>query len=91
MRGHIFTDKERRRLKRWLETGDENGMTRKLFYQIRQNTMVLVRDVELLLKVRKELKRSGRWGRRLSSRQRSEFASRLGVSASTLKRKERST
>jgi len=60
MRSYIFTDSEVRRLRRWLETGEEDDTTRQIFVQIRRNMNGLERQLELLTAVARELRLQGR-------------------------------
>ena len=87
MRGFIFTERERRLLERWLEEGEETGETLKVFHWIRRNLSPLREDVELMLRVIRELKRRRRWRGRLTGR--SEFGSRLRRAESALTRARR--
>ena len=61
MRGFIFTERERERLREWLCCGVEDQGTRALFVAVRRNVPVLRGDLELLLRVVVELRRRGRW------------------------------
>ena len=56
MRGYIFTDNERRRLRKWLETGEEDTTTRSIFVNIRRNLNMITDDVGLLMDVAKMLR-----------------------------------
>jgi len=85
MRSYIFTTKERRLLKEWLETGEENGVTRKLFTLIRWSMPQLVRDLTLLSNVTKELSRRDRYLGRARLPEKSRSASQRVESGSTLK------
>ncbi len=87
MRKFIFTERERRLLERWLEEGEETGETLKVFTWIRANTSPVREDVELMLRVIRELRRRRRWRGRPSSR--SEFGSRLRRAGSALTRERR--
>ena len=87
MRSFIFTKRERRLLERWLEEGEETGETVKVFHWIRRNLTSVREDVELMIRVIRELKRRRRWRGRLSSR--SEFGSRLRRAGSALTRARR--
>ena len=84
MRKFIFTDRERRLLERWLEEGEETGETLKVFTWIRANTSPVREDVELMLRVIRELKKRRRWRGRI--RDRSEFGSALRRAESALTR-----
>ena len=77
MRGYVFTDNERLKLRCWLESGVEDDGTRKLFVAVRRNLDRLANDVELLVLVCRGLREEGRlagrgrlprgFGRRLPS------------------------
>jgi len=73
MRKYIFTARDRERLRRWLETGEEDDTTRMLFVDIRQSLNRLTNDVALLTDVCRELRAQdriagrGRLPRRLES------------------------
>ena len=84
MRTFIFTERERRLLREWLEEGEETGETLKVFTQIRQSVPQLVEDVDLMLGVIRELRRLRRWRGRLTSR--SELGSALRRAGSALTR-----
>jgi hypothetical protein len=60
MRSYIFTDQERRRLRRWLDTGVEDQMTTHIFLNLRQNLTELVDDVKLLRLTTMRLREKGR-------------------------------
>ncbi len=66
MRAYIFSDMERRRLRRWLETGEGDVKTRKIFVKVRRSLDRLTGDVGLLVEVCVRLRGEGRmvgWGR----------------------------
>jgi len=84
MRTFIFTERDRRLLRRWLESGEEDGETQKLFTGIRQNVSQLAEDVDLMLRVIRELRRRHRWWGRITGR--SEFGSALQRAESALAR-----
>jgi len=65
MRHYIFTDEEKQRLTRWLETGEENQTTLNLFTVMRQSTPNLIKDMKLLIRVSKRLQTEKRWRGRL--------------------------
>ena len=82
VRGFIFTERERRLLERWLEEDEETGETLKVFHWIRLNLTQVREDVDLMLRVIRELRLRRRWrGRRTG---RSEFGSRLRRAESAL-------
>jgi hypothetical protein len=60
MRSYIFTENERRVLRRWLETGEEGQVARNLFVDVRRNMNGLTRDVRLLADVAVELRARNR-------------------------------
>ncbi len=60
MRSYIFTDNEVRRLKRWLETDEEDDTTRQIFVQVRRNLNNLTVQVQLLTLVARKLRGQGR-------------------------------
>jgi len=60
VRGYIFSDMERRRLRRWLESGEGCAETRRVFVQVRRNLDRLTGDVELLVAVCVRLRGEGR-------------------------------
>ena len=84
MRSFIFTERERRLLERWLEEGEENVETVKVFHWIRRNLTPVREDVELMLRVIRELRRQRRWRGRITRQ--SEFGSRLRRAESELTR-----
>ena len=65
MRQYILTDNDRRRLLEWLESGKEDQVTYNLFTQIRKSFPRLVKDIRLLLIVRRRLNSQGRWKGRI--------------------------
>lgn len=84
MRTHIFTERERRLLEEWLETGEETGETLKVFTWIRRNFPHLGKDLDLMFKVIRELRRQRRWKGRITGR--SELGSLLRRAESALTR-----
>jgi hypothetical protein len=60
MRKYLFTARDRERLRRWLETGEEDDTTRMLFVDIRQSLNRLTNDVALLTDVCRELRAQDR-------------------------------
>jgi len=91
MRSYIFTESERRRLRRWLETGEEDATTRMLFVQVRRNLNGLRADLSLMLEVARELRRRGRFAGRSTLPRRLSSTLRRAVSASTQRLREPST
>ena len=83
MRSYIFTESERRRLRRWLETGEEDATTRMLFVGVRRNLNELRADLGLMLEVARELRSRGRFTGRATLPRRLSSTLRRGVSAST--------
>ena len=61
MRGYVFTDRDRERLRAWLESGVENDGTRMLFVAVRRNLNRISGDVGLLVRVARRLQAEGRW------------------------------
>ncbi len=64
MRGYLFTDRDRERLRAWLESGVEDDGTRMLFVSVRRNLDRIVGDVGLLAGVARRLQAEGRWAGR---------------------------
>jgi hypothetical protein len=61
LRGYIFTDRDRERLRAWLESGVEDDGTRMLFVAVRRNLNRISGDVGLLARVARRLQAEGRW------------------------------
>ncbi len=76
MRRYIFTDLERRKLRRWLETGEETQDLRNIFVDLRGSLDRVVGDVELMVAVARRLRERGRIGGRVVMRRGSGSASR---------------
>jgi hypothetical protein len=76
MRRYIFTDLERRKLRRWLETGEETQDLRNIFVDLRGSLDRVVGDVELMVAVARRLRERGRIGGRAVMRRGSGSASR---------------
>ena len=66
MRRYILTDRERRLLRAWLETGEEAEDLPRLFTWIRRSIPRLTEDTDLILSTIRELKRRRRWRGRLT-------------------------
>ena len=66
LRKYIFTDRDRERLRRWLETGEEDDSTRNLFVNIRRELPRLNSDLDLLLRTAKKLRLKGRFDIRMT-------------------------
>ena len=64
MRGYLFTDRDRERLRAWLESGVEDDGTRMLFVAVRRNLDRITGDVGLLAAVARRLQEEGRWAGR---------------------------
>lgn len=64
MRRYILKEKERRKLKTWLETGEEDKYTSNLLTRLRASLPRLIDDILLLIKTRKRLKARNRWAKR---------------------------
>jgi hypothetical protein len=60
LRGYIFTDRDRERLRAWLESGVEDAGTRMLFVGVRRGMGRISRDVELFVAVARRLRAEGR-------------------------------
>ena len=91
MRAFIFTERERRLLRKWLEEGEETGETLKVFTWIRQSVPQLVEDMDLMLGVIRELRRQRRWRGRATERSEFDSALRRAGSALTRARRGRAT
>jgi hypothetical protein len=61
VRRFILTADDRRRLVLWIRSGEEDQVTRNLFSVIREGFPQLVRDMKLLILVRRRLSSQGRW------------------------------
>ncbi|MGD2200711.1 MAG: hypothetical protein PVJ38_03635 [Candidatus Bathyarchaeota archaeon] len=61
MRGYLFTDRDRERLRAWLESGVEDVGTRMLFVGVRRSLDRITGDVGLLVQVARKLRAKGRW------------------------------
>ncbi len=60
LRGYLFTDRDRERLRLWLESGVEDDGTRIIFVVVRRSMDRIAGDVELLVAVARRLKAEGR-------------------------------
>ena len=87
MRRFIFTKRERELLSTWLETGEEDNETRKLFSRIRKGFQEMAEDMELMFAVIRALMRRRRWRGRITGR--TEFGSALRRAESALTRTRR--
>ena len=74
MRSYIFTDVERRRLRAWLEGGDEDQSVVKIFVEIRRNLTPMKKDVEILSQVIQRLRKEGRLMGRVRLHERSNVS-----------------
>jgi len=61
MKSRVFTDRERKRLRRWLDSEVEDDTTVMLFVEMRRNAPRLMADLELFFQVRRKLLKAGRW------------------------------
>ncbi len=61
MRSYLFTDRDRERLRAWLESGEEDDGTRMVFVSVRRNLNRIAGDVGLLARVARRLQEEGRW------------------------------
>ncbi|MBK5191338.1 MAG: hypothetical protein JJE19_07590 [Methanosarcinales archaeon] len=59
----MFTDRDRVRLRAWLESGVEDDGTRMLFVSVRRNLNRITGDVELLVAVARRLREGRMMGR----------------------------
>ncbi len=75
MRSYLFTDRDRERLRAWLESGEEDDGTRMVFVSVRRNLNRITGDVGLLAAVARRLQKEGRWHGR------ARLPGRLGVVA----------
>jgi len=83
LRRYIFTTIERKRLERWLETGEEDAATRKLFSRVRVNLNEIKTDVELLSITANTLSKMGRLMGHVRFPETSTSASQSDASTST--------
>ncbi len=60
MRRYIFTDLERRKLRHWLETGEETQDLRNIFVDLRSSMDRVSGDVDLMVAVARKLREEGR-------------------------------
>jgi hypothetical protein len=78
LRGYLFTDRDRVRLRAWLESGVEDDGTRMVFVSVRRNLNRITNDVGLLVAVARRLQAEGRWmGRARLPREMARVARRL--------------
>ena len=61
LRSYLFTDRDRERLRAWLESGVEDDGTRMLFFSVRRGQGRVTGDVGLLVAVTRRLQEEGRW------------------------------
>ena len=61
LRGYLFTDRDRVRLRAWLESGVEDDGTRMVFVSVRRNLNRITNDVGLLVAVARRLQAEGWW------------------------------
>ncbi|MCK4399669.1 hypothetical protein KAV46_01685 [Candidatus Bathyarchaeota archaeon] len=64
-RSYILTEDDRRRLRNWLETGEEDKTLKNLFTKMRRSLPTLRDDMLLIIGARKRLRAERRWKRRL--------------------------
>ena len=81
MRSYLFTDRDRERLRAWLESGEEDDGTRMIFVGVRRNLNRIAGDVGLLAAVARRLQEEGRWMGR------ARLPGRLGVLAKAIEGK----
>ena len=60
MRGYLGTDRDRERLRAWLESGAEDDGTRMVFVGVRRGLSRITGDVGLLVAVVRRLQAEGR-------------------------------
>jgi len=78
LRGYLFTDRDRERLRAWLESGVEDDGTRMVFVSVRRNLGRITGDVGLLVAVARRLRAEGRMmGRARLPRELARAARRL--------------
>ena len=75
MRRYIFTERERRLLREWIDEGEETQETRKVLSWIRKGFPLLAEDMSLMFEAIRAMKRRRRWRERITGR--SEFGSAL--------------
>ena len=75
MRSYLFTDRDRERLRAWLESGEEDDGTRMIFVGVRRNLNRITGDIGILAAVARRLQKEGRWMGR------ARLPGRLGVLA----------
>lgn len=61
MRGYIFTETERKLLRKWIKTGEEPKTLTVLFSKMRRTKPTLMEDIKLYLNTRKRLVAQHRW------------------------------
>jgi hypothetical protein len=77
-RGYLFTDRDRVRLRAWLESGVEDDGMRMVFVSVRRSLNRITNDVGLLAAVARRLQAEGRWmGRARLPRDLAKAARRL--------------
>jgi hypothetical protein len=84
VRRYIFTDRERKLLRGWMETGEESQGTMNVLSWIRQGFPLLAEDMDLLFKAIRTMQRRHVW--RGYATRRSEFGSALRRARSSLNR-----
>jgi Flp pilus assembly protein TadB len=60
LRSYLFTDRDRERLRAWLESGVEDDGTRMIFVAIRRSLSRIVVDVDLMVLVLRRLRAEDR-------------------------------
>ena len=61
MRRYIFTERERRLLREWIEEGEETQETRKVLSWIRRGFPLLAEDTSLMFETIRAVQRRRRW------------------------------
>ena len=87
MRRYIFTKRERRLLREWIEEGEETQETRKVLSWIRKGFPQLAEDMSLMFETIRAMQRRRRWRERITGR--GEFGSALRRAESALTRAKR--
>ena len=91
MRHYILTEKDRERLKKWLNKGNENQNVLNIFSDLRRDFPRLRDDILLIIKVIRRLQQKRRWDLRMKHIPPSAYASLRDGSISTLRKDETST
>ena len=79
MRGYIFTERERRLLRDWIEEGEETQETRKVLSWIRRGFPLLAEDMSLMFETIRAMQRRHRWWGGRGSRAAASSAQHYGA------------